>query len=540
LGHSSLPEIRVQENRRRRIRDYTFPSAFFLQPPRLLPAGTAVADYWAYPLTETNGSGSPVLVDQFVRATYLGSLLSIPYNPDIALTLDDDCLRDHARVLVPRAVAYAAGVLESFFRYELEVAVPYGAPAGAFSYRLLRSGTKGPGDSGLEATSANGRMLAFGVGADESLVLISALGTWGDVITSPVGEVSGRSSSLVSLPQCFDRYLYVFDGWIEGAKHVVATYVDSEMAISPLVPGTSISEGFRASIVRPKSSQCPFDDPLNVPLNGILVVQGICEDGEVDDLGTAEWPIWTGPAPREYREYRIVFEGDRDTAGTPLWVRYEKHYGELVNEMSPVLQELTEQPNPGHSWITRRFDTGNGHWFRMSSRDDGRQWSDVRIRNGLLEDTFLEECGGPSAQCLCSGDVALWYGSNLSANHGTPGFGVELPILTGDSRLSIGVPTLSADASVWVGLTLTELHTGTEEDVMVEFGAGGAQEVSLGTARPDLFSAGQAYQTWRTTSGGGRESTPINIVFGGCEILDEPSGRRAERSGAVDYIRILP
>ena len=146
----------------------------YLYEPFLQPSS---GYYWSY----TTDLGENV--SHYVTNSYLSNYLpgSGATPTPAGLMLDDNCYDDHAKVLLPKAASYAAGLLQYFFDYELRPVAKDGVREVALEYYRSRDRGDGCGDTPIppdELPYPIDRMFVVGNGRN-GYDWANSLTTWG-------------------------------------------------------------------------------------------------------------------------------------------------------------------------------------------------------------------------------------------------------------------------------------------------------------------------------------------------------------------------
>lgn len=504
--------------------------------------------YWSYRIS------SGVAVPRYVRDNFIAGALRNQYIrlPElVALSLDEHCYEDHAQVLAPQAVSYAAGVLARFFAYEVVAEISTRGAQTSVHYRVIRAGSRtaqNPEGDLAEGVSASVYVVGLSGAQSEATFLASA---------PPEGVVSTGSVALPWNAGCFDELRVVCAGRDEHGPWIAGSAVRAQLHVAAS-PGQPFLSNVNVALVQPHGNGCAAPaialDPTAAA--GTISVAAVVDDhGTEMPLGDSVWPLWSaGPNPPvSFRHYRVRFLGTLDgVPGVPL----SADYGEVVQEgFVPSQTTLTwsetypSQRTSGDvgsvTWQQwgDAFDFG-ASWTRgtwdYAATNQAHRWTVAQtLENGALRSHYTDladpDLYAGSTWPACLEDTLKWQtGPEL-------GDAAHPRLMTADSVVEVDATVaLPQGGRISVGFWLRDPGQGVDQPATVFLPQNGQWAVRLGDQRPDLFSGGRTYSL--------PQPATVTLGFHGCETRSEEvpagSGTRVpvqhDRDVSVRAVRIFP
>jgi Tol biopolymer transport system component len=275
--------------------------------------------------------------------------------------LDESVVRNNANILVPKAISYSAGLLNYFFRGQLEVTIVH----GGLKVKNVSSEAMGPGFIVIyyDDTTSNRNYLAY------------------TDVASPLDP--GAETGIIE----FDRptnnikpgqYIVVFQGQLGAEEGAVIGKVTSPQKIYYVSKRSGIykiysmdADGSNPSVVYDnpdpnitisKLAPSPDGETLAFTVTGPQIYLLDLTSGSLSQLTQGDWPDWSPDGAK------MAFERDTVSTGVQIFIRNLQTGDEI--QLTPTIQDthVVSSRHPAFSpdgakiAFTRGYPDGEGCW----------------------------------------------------------------------------------------------------------------------------------------------------------------------------------
>lgn len=263
----------------------------------------------------TNGSQiNRIKVDPYIKKYFANNTLLTQES----WILDDAVLKNHAKVLIPKAITYSSAILEKFFRFTLSGNLS-GHGAGNSLSPAPKTWTNVDGSTvNSERPTFRSRFSIYGKDANGKYVPTQQDG-------SPLHKIpfgACYNELLVTQEEDVTRCRTYNNTTYCDPLFVVPLTIKHDLQVESMLHGESVGKGLRLRVTSPFQLGCPTNSALpTAKIEGMIDIFGVDDNNNVVALVTASpWKEYFHylDATSQYKKYIVKFEGSIDDVPTTL------------------------------------------------------------------------------------------------------------------------------------------------------------------------------------------------------------------------------